>query len=69
MLSCDAHASLGGDIMLKPGYSLAENLEPLTRSMSVFKCASPAACEGQVGLANVTEGSDCAEGAPRLLVA
>ena len=48
--------------MLKPGYSLAEDLEPLTRTMSVFKCASAAACEGEVGLANVTEGSDCAAG-------
>ena len=58
----------GGSIMLKPGYSLAEDLEPDTRTMSVFKCASAAACEGEVGLANVTEGSDCAEGETRRLV-
>ena len=58
----------GGNIMLKPGYSLAEDVEPDTRTMSVFKCASAAACKGEVGLANVTAGSDCAAGATRLSV-
>ena len=52
----------GGDIMLKPGYTLAEDLGLATRTLSVFKCADPAACKGEVGLANVTEGSDCAAG-------
>ena len=64
----DLAAGAGGSILLKPGYTLADDLGLLTRTLSVFKCANPGACEGEVGLANVTQGSDCGSGESQLLV-